>query len=69
MQNEIREKLRYDRRLIRRREWVPEAELEAALSELPDTAEKAEWVDAPGQREEGPAGDLAADAGDPGSLA
>ncbi|MBW2426278.1 MAG: hypothetical protein JRG86_18670 [Deltaproteobacteria bacterium] len=34
------QRLRFDRRLLRRREWVEEAELEAHVEALPDVADK-----------------------------
>ncbi len=41
MNRESLNKMRLDRRLIRRRGWIAAAELERALQELPDGAEKA----------------------------
>jgi hypothetical protein len=40
MDRESMERLRFDRRLMRRREWVDEAELEAHVEALPDVAGK-----------------------------
>jgi hypothetical protein len=40
MDRDSMERLRFDRRLLRRREWVEEAELEAHVEALPDVAEK-----------------------------
>jgi hypothetical protein len=40
--------LKFDRRLHNRRGWVQPAELQKLLERLPDAAERAEWVDAPG---------------------
>jgi hypothetical protein len=40
MNREALNKLRLDRRLIRRRGWIGGAELERALEELPDRASK-----------------------------
>jgi len=41
MNREALNKLRLDRRLIRRRGWIGAAELERAIEELPDRAGKA----------------------------
>jgi hypothetical protein len=40
MDLESTKKLRLDRRLVRRRGWIPAAELEAAIESLPDVSEK-----------------------------
>ena len=40
-------KLRLDRRLVDRRGWIPRAELERALAELPDVEDKAAPPEAP----------------------
>lgn len=39
------EKLRLDRRLIRRRDWISKEDLERALAELPDVSHKAAPVE------------------------
>jgi hypothetical protein len=41
MNRESLDKLRHDRRLIRRRGWMSPAELDCALEQLPDVAGKA----------------------------
>jgi hypothetical protein len=41
MNRESMAKLRLDRRLIRRRGWISDEELESELGALPDSAEKA----------------------------
>jgi hypothetical protein len=41
MNRESLEKLRLDRRLIKRRGWMSRAELDRALEQLPDAASKA----------------------------
>jgi hypothetical protein len=51
--------LRLDKRLLRRRDWIPAEELERALSELPDLVEAVEWT-----RPEEP-GSKPGEAGDP----
>ena len=40
MDRESMRRLRLDRRLIRRRGWVPEEELESELAALPDVSHK-----------------------------
>lgn len=40
MNNESLTKLRLDRRLLRRKDWLSPAELEQAVSQLPDAAGK-----------------------------
>jgi hypothetical protein len=42
-------KLRLDRRLMERRGWIPKAELERALAELPDVEDKAAPPETPGE--------------------
>lgn len=42
------ETLKFDRRLHKRRGWVQPSELQKMLERLPDAADHAEWVDAPG---------------------
>jgi hypothetical protein len=49
MNRDANEKLRLDRRLLRRRGWISEAELDQALTELPDVSHKI----APPESEEG----------------
>ena len=41
MLDEALRKLRLDRRLLERRGWIPKAELDRALAELPDVESKA----------------------------
>jgi len=41
MNRDSLEKMRLDRRLMRRRGWIGNAELEQAMQSLPDSAEKA----------------------------
>ncbi len=36
--------LRFDKRLLRRRDWISPEELARALAELPDAADRAEWA-------------------------
>ncbi|MEN8161958.1 MAG: hypothetical protein ABFS41_17955 [Myxococcota bacterium] len=48
MHESARKQFRLDRRLLGRRGWTEPDELERELAALPDVAEKAELVDAPG---------------------
>jgi hypothetical protein len=52
----VSEELLRDRRLIRRRGGLAAADEQKLLDELPDVADKAEHVDAPGASPEGKAG-------------
>jgi hypothetical protein len=45
MPHEHLSNLRLDRRLLRRRGWIAEKELERELTKLPDAAEKAQPVE------------------------
>lgn len=47
MDRDTMNKLRLDRRLIRRRGWIDEAALDQELESLPDVSDKAAPVDAP----------------------
>ena len=49
MLDEALRKLRLDRRLVDRRGWIPKAELERALAELPDVESKAAPPETPGE--------------------
>ncbi len=42
------DEMKIDRRLQRRRDWVQPADHQKTLDRLPDSADKAEWLDAPG---------------------
>ena len=48
MHQSAKKQFRLDRRLLGRRGWTDPAELERELEALPDVADKAELVDAPG---------------------
>jgi hypothetical protein len=55
MDRETMDKLRLDRRLIRRRGWIAEDELEREIESLPDVASKAAPIDAGEASSETPA--------------
>ena len=48
MHEPAKKQLRFDRRLMGRRGWTDPKEVERELEALPDVAEKAELVEAPG---------------------
>jgi hypothetical protein len=55
VQDDSKNTLRLDRRLVGRRGWIENEELTRELARLPDVAAKAELIDtpsAPGDREE-----------------
>lgn len=45
--------LKFDRRFLRRRGWISQAELEEELARLPDAEPRAEWVGGPRLPQEG----------------
>ena len=66
MNRDAMQKMRLDRRLIRRRGWVSEAELARELAALPDAASKAITLgEATDERESG--GAAAQSPGEPGT--
>lgn len=57
VQGSARKLLRLDRRLVGRRGWIPQEEIEREIAALPDVSAKADLVDAPDvarRREEAP---------------
>ena len=63
MNRESMERLRLDRRLIGRKNWTSQAEVDAALEALPDVSDKIAEVESEGAAEEG-AGPTGAEASD-----
>lgn len=51
MDRESMEKLKLDRRLIRRRNWISPEELQRELDALPDVSHKVATVEEPGEAE------------------
>jgi len=64
MNREAIEKLRLDRRLIRRRGWISSGEVEQALGELPDVSAKIAPSEGSGAAESAPASGGAATTSD-----
>ena len=47
MQDTAKTLLRFDRRLVGRRGWIPHEEVARAIAALPDVSAKADLIDAP----------------------
>ena len=47
MQESAKQQLRLDRRLVGRRGWIPQQEIDREIAALPDVSAKADLVDAP----------------------